>query len=47
MEQVLPAVAASPSKGEPESNSREKRKEVLQLVQKEGPLTKKEVRYSQ
>lgn len=45
MEQELVAVAASPAKVEPESTTKEKRKEVLQLVQKDNPLTKKEVRY--
>lgn len=43
MEQELPIVAPSPAKVESESDTRQKRKEVLQLVQKEAPLTKKEV----
>ena len=46
MEQALPTVATSPATVEPESITKDKRKEVLQLVQKEGPLTKKEVRLS-
>lgn len=45
-QQVLPVVAASPANAEDsESIARGKRKHVLQLVQKDGPLTKKEVRY--
>lgn len=43
MEEDLLTMAPSPAKVEPESDTREKRREVLQLVQKDGLLTKKEV----